>query len=412
MEQLSLLVFLSISMLIGSFLSGLIPMAFKLSDSKSRLLALVGSGILVGTALAIIIPEGINSLVISAKSEPQDHPGLPSIPDHSQSSTALLDKAATNSDSNADEKIAYWTIGPSLVIGFILMLFIDQFSIYLANDRETNNNNNQYSHHHHPAPNRNDYTLTSQDDDEIDLCCDEETLPASNGLGASGDKSNDKDSETRPIKQTQADDQQKQQLQQQKSQHRVDMRSSGLKEDDDELSINSDINNYHSHSHSMNNNHIIRQIKPKVTPTLGLVIHAAADGIALGAAATTSHRQVELIIFLAIMLHKGPAAFSLVVFLIHMGLKHSTIRRHLLAFSLSAPIAALVTYFGLSQSSKEALRQTNATGVAMLFSAGTFLYVATVHVLPELIQNKLLSRIELLCLVAGSFLPIVLSSCL
>lgn len=30
------------------------------------------------------------------------------------------------------------------------------------------------------------------------------------------------------------------------------------------------------------------------------------------------------------------------------------------------------------------MNSVNATGIAMLFSAGTFLYVATVHVLPEL----------------------------
>ena len=36
------------------------------------------------------------------------------------------------------------------------------------------------------------------------------------------------------------------------------------------------------------------------------------------------------------------------------------------------------------QQNKETLTTVNATGVAMLFSAGTFLYVATVHVLPEL----------------------------
>lgn len=41
-----------------------------------------------------------------------------------------------------------------------------------------------------------------------------------------------------------------------------------------------------------------------VTATLGLVVHAAADGVALGAAATTSQADVELIVFVAIMLHK------------------------------------------------------------------------------------------------------------
>ena len=33
-------------------------------------------------------------------------------------------------------------------------------------------------------------------------------------------------------------------------------------------------------------------------------MHAAADGIAMGAAATTAHHEVEIIVFLAIMLHK------------------------------------------------------------------------------------------------------------
>ena len=34
------------------------------------------------------------------------------------------------------------------------------------------------------------------------------------------------------------------------------------------------------------------------------MVHAAADGIALGAAATTNQTDVEMIVFLAIMLHK------------------------------------------------------------------------------------------------------------
>lgn len=53
-------------------------------------------------------------------------------------------------------------------------------------------------------------------------------------------------------------------------------------------------------------------------------------------------------------------------------------------FSASAPLLTLLTYFGIGQEQKETLNSVNATGIAMLFSAGTFLYVATVHVLPEL----------------------------
>lgn len=330
-------------MLVGSFFSGIVPMAFKLSDSKSRLLALMGSGILVGTALAIIIPEGIDSLysqptLISDNiktSYTNENPPLPELP------------------------IQTWTIGMSLVAGFVLMLLIDQFSIYQSG-----------GDHHSPKP-QQAYHLTNQED--VDDSENNEVTEINF----------ETTSETRPIRNNES--------------HRVSL----LDLDSSERGI--------SHQQHIMPDSQNRGRQTKVTPTLGLVIHAAADGIALGAAATTSHRDVEMIIFLAIMLHKAPAAFSLVVFLLHRGLKHSTIRRHLLAFSLSAPLAALVTYFGLSQSGKEALRRNNATGIAMLFSAGTFLYVATVHVLPELVHNTLLTPKELLFLVGGSFLPLILT---
>lgn len=120
------------------------------------------------------------------------------------------------------------------------------------------------------------------------------------------------------------------------------------------------------------------------TATIGLVVHAAADGIALGAAATTSHKDVEMIVFLAIMLHKAPAAFGLVSFLLHEGIERQRIRKHLAVFSAAAPLLTLLTYFCIGQDQKETMESVNATGIAMLFSAGTFLYVATVHVLPEL----------------------------
>ncbi|KAM5273087.1 zinc transporter ZIP9 isoform 3-T3 [Ctenodactylus gundi] len=163
-----------------------------------------------------------------------------------------------------------------------------------------------------------------------------------------------------------------------------------------------------------------RPSSSKITTTLGLVVHAAADGVALGAAASTSQTSVQLIVFVAIMLHKAPAAFGLVSFLMHAGLERNRIRKHLLVFALAAPVLSMVTYLGLSKSSKEALSEVNATGVAMLFSAGTFLYVATVHVLPEVgglghshkpdaTGGRGLSRLEVAALVLGCLIPLILS---
>ena len=72
------------------------------------------------------------------------------------------------------------------------------------------------------------------------------------------------------------------------------------------------------------------------------------------------------------------------------------------------------------------MRETDLpiTGLTMLFSAGTFLYVATVHVLNEVVEGKThspvlksgdqhyetesgLSRGEVVCIVAGSLLPLL-----
>jgi len=57
----------------------------------------------------------------------------------------------------------------------------------------------------------------------------------------------------------------------------------------------------------------------------------------------------------------------------------------------------------------------NATGAAMLFSAGTFLYVATVHVLPELMVKAsrgctdTFNPFQLVCLVGGTVTPLLLT---
>ena len=372
MDQLYLLWFLSISMLIGSFLSGLVPLSFKLSDNKSRLLALLGSGILVGTALAIIIPEGIDALYS------RTHP----IPVLRVKSSSHLPTASPNDDDQeqqalltSDRSSKTWTVGSSLIIGFVLMLLIDQFSIY------------QGSASHHDSSEQvlfdshANYTLTSQEDD-IDISNQDLENKDSEDMDTTSDIKLTRDSDT----------------------NRIVIRTNE-EYNHTGVSIASNANRYYDHSR-----HLAQKPRnPKVTPTLGLVIHAFADGIALGAAATTSHRDVEMIIFLAIMLHKAPAAFSLVVLLIHSGLKPTTIRKHLLAFSLSAPIAAILTFYGLGQPGKEALRRGNATGIAMLFSAGTFLFVATVHVLPDLVHNRLLTAREMFFLIGGAFLPLLLA---
>lgn len=68
-------------MLIGSYLAGSIPLIVRFSEEKLKLVTVLGAGLLVGTALTVIIPEGIHSLYAdgsktindSSKSENHEH---------------------------------------------------------------------------------------------------------------------------------------------------------------------------------------------------------------------------------------------------------------------------------------------------------------------------------------------------
>ncbi|CAL8274256.1 unnamed protein product [Merluccius merluccius] len=321
MDDLLSISLLSLSMFVGCYVAGTIPLAVNFSEGKLKLVTVLGAGLLCGTALAVIIPEGVHALyqevlegahhvavqgdvVDALDTKGETDAGLPAGADHGH--------GHGHGHAPGHESLHSY-IGLSLVLGFVFMLLVDQ-------------------------------------------------------IGSS-----------------------------------------------------------HMHSSDTQDPEAARIASSKLTTTLGLVVHAAADGVALGAAASTSQTSVQLIVFVAIMLHKAPAAFGLVSFLMHAGLERNRIRKHLLVFALAAPLLAMLTYVCLSQSSKEALSDVNATGVAMLFSAGTFLYVATVHVLPEVGGTghshapssssssgangggKGLSKVEVAALVVGCLIPLILS---
>ncbi|CAL8111021.1 unnamed protein product [Orchesella dallaii] len=300
------LIFLSGVMLIGSFLAGAIPIVMHMSEEKIHLISVVGAGLLVGTALSVIIPEGMHTLYLAQMQKGDIHkivPSSPSIPQAQQQPDGgyvpPIIAHPTHSSSihlaNEESSEPFASVGIALVLGFAFMMLVDQCS---------------------------------------------------------------------------------------RSRSNRDIESSGFSQ------------------------------KKSFTATLGLVVHAAADGVALGAAATTPHAEVEMIVFFAIMLHKAPAAFGLVTFLLHEGLDRNRVRRHLAVFSLAAPVMAIITYFGISQEGKQDTTTMNATALAMLFSAGTFLYVATVHVLPEVTKDSQngFSRKEMLCLIVGIMLPLLFTS--
>lgn len=199
MDETTVLILLTLVMLVGSYLAGSIPLVVSLSEEKLKVVTIFGAGLLVGTALAVIIPEGIRALysdILPDKIKSVHEHVVDNLqPQQQSSSSAALNLAKSNTSDGEYSS----TIGLSLVLGFVFMMVVDQIS----------------------------------------------------------------------------------------SRRKTD--------------------NYGSDRNS--------------TATIGLVVHAAADGVALGAAATTSHHDVEIIVFLAIMLHKAPAAFGLVSFLLHEGIE-------------------------------------------------------------------------------------------
>ncbi|KAF7539246.1 hypothetical protein G7Z17_g12461 [Cylindrodendrum hubeiense] len=117
--------------------------------------------------------------------------------------------------------------------------------------------------------------------------------------------------------------------------------------------------------------------------TTGLVIHAAADGIAMGASSTTTDMKLGFIIFVAIMIHKAPAAFGLTSLLLKQGLSKRAARGHLIVFSLAAPVGALITWLVITLVGAAGHDGDHWwTGMLLLFSGGTFLYVA-MHAMQE-----------------------------
>lgn len=96
----------------------------------------------------------------------------------------------------------------------------------------------------------------------------------------------------------------------------------------------------HEHFHGDSSNLIIS--------TIGLVVHSIADGVALGSTCYVSQGKettLPFVIFMALLLHKCPAAIGLTTFLLHENLRIGKIIPHLLAFTSTSPISAVVSYY-------------------------------------------------------------------
>lgn len=134
---------------------------------------------------------------------------------------------------------------------------------------------------------------------------------------------------------------------------------------------------HHDHGHEHGHGHVHHAAAGGLL-VFGLTLHAATDGLAIGAASASGDMTLTVMVLLAVLIHKGPAAFSLGVFSMHERKERKDSIRDVAIFAAATPVMMIIT--GLVFEDVE----THMIGLAMLFSAGTFLYVATVDTLPDI----------------------------
>jgi zinc transporter ZupT len=151
------------------------------------------------------------------------------------------------------------------------------------------------------------------------------------------------------------------------------------------------------------------EVPVNLKASIGIMVHAAVDGIAYGAISVSNNDALEMIVLFAIMMHKVPAAFGLTSLLLHQGHSKAKIQNHLLVFSLAAPIMAAVSFLVLSN--QHIFIDGGFLGLCLLFSGGTFLFTIAMHILPEVTgagdENN--NWQTLACLILGIFIPQILS---
>ncbi len=105
---------------------------------------------------------------------------------------------------------------------------------------------------------------------------------------------------------------------------------------------------------------------------LGLSLHTFLDGAAIGAAFASS-RDMGLLVFLAVVLHKLPEGFSVTAIMLAAG------RSRLAAFLATLALASATIAGALSGL---CMGSPGATGVFLALATGSFLYIGATDLIP------------------------------
>ena len=130
-----------------------------------------------------------------------------------------------------------------------------------------------------------------------------------------------------------------------------------------------------------------------VTAFIGLSLHSLIEGLALALGSRVT--ELRNVLFASILAHKAPAAFALGSLLALAGIRRRSALGWLMLFAVMTPLGAVVLsgIFGnVSAGTLQAL-----TGLV----TGSFMYVATVDLLPEVFHSPRRRWLHLLLLLGG-----------
>jgi len=130
-----------------------------------------------------------------------------------------------------------------------------------------------------------------------------------------------------------------------------------------------------------------------LTALIGLSVHSVMEGF--GLAIVMPDKELAAVLFTSILAHKIPAAFSLASLMILAKQTRGKTVLGLLLFAATAPLGALVLGPMLDYEQAASLRPF--TGLV----TGSFLYVATADLLPEVFHSRERRWINLLLMIVG-----------
>jgi len=120
---------------------------------------------------------------------------------------------------------------------------------------------------------------------------------------------------------------------------------------------------------------------------IGMCIHGASDGVVMVASNWGGDSAVKFMVFFGMFVHKLPASFGVATSVIHQpDVKNKWYALLIIvSFALSCPIGGYITLmiFEASGVPYEDTKETIVPGILLLISAGTVLYVAMCHIIPE-----------------------------